>query len=298
MITLAALAALAREHAGDLDQPVAPLLVGDRVFGDGDPPLIMGCINLSRDSTYRESIATSTDGAIRMGLVLAAQGADVVDIGAESSKVTAARAGAEQQTAQLVPVITALAGEGLLVSAETYDPQVARACVQAGASMLNFTGNAHQDEVLRLAAGTRTTVVLCDIRGDNARDVAEGDPLDDPVPGLLERLGERLAAAQAAGVERVVLDPGLGFSQLPREDPRARLSRQARVLANTFRLRRLGRPLCHALPHGFDVFGDEFRTAEGFFAVLAVLGGTSVLRTHEVPRVRAVVEAMRVLSVD
>ena len=298
MISLQALADLAREHAADLDLPVVPLLVGDRVFGADAPPLIMGCVNLSRDSTYRESIATSTEAAIRKGRVLAAQGADVIDVGAESSRATAARVGPVQQIALLVPVVTALAADGVLVSAETYDPEVAEACVEAGATMLNFTGTAQQDEVLRLAAASQTTVVLCDIRGEDARAVAARGQLDDdPVPGLLERLGGRLAAAEAAGVERIVLDPGLGFSQVLREDPQARLSRQAQVLVNTFRLRRLGRPLCHALPHAFDVFGDQFRTAEGFFAVLALLGGTSVLRTHEVPQVRAVVEAMRVLTV-
>ena len=90
MISLSALATLAQTYADDLDLPVAPIVIGDRVR---DQPVLMGCINLSRDSTYRESIATSTEAAIRKGRVLAAQGADVVDIGAESSTAKAARVG-------------------------------------------------------------------------------------------------------------------------------------------------------------------------------------------------------------
>ena len=75
-------------------------------------------------------------------------------------------------------------------------------------------------------------------------------------------------------------------------DPLVRAQHQTMVLLNTFRLRRLGLPVCHALPHAFDLFEEEFRIAEAFFAVLARLGGTGMLRTHEVPRARAVVEAL------
>ena len=96
----------------------------------------------------------------------------------------------------------------------------------------------------------------------------------------------------------MVIDPGLGFYYGNLVDPATRIEHQARVLLNTNRLRVLGRPICHAMPHAFDLFEDQFRTAEGFFAVLAQLGGTGVFRTHEVPQVLAVRSAMQVLSVD
>jgi dihydropteroate synthase len=69
------------------------------------------------------------------------------------------------------------------------------------------------------------------------------------------------------------------------------------VILNTFRLRRLGFPICNAMPHAFDLFEDQFRTAEGFFTVLGQLGGTTIFRTHEVPQVVAVLEALRTLEV-
>jgi len=297
VISLSALATLAQTHQDDLDLPVAPLRVGDRIFPDG-PPALMGCINLSRDSTYRESIATSTESAIRRGRVLAAQGADLIDVGAESSTAKAARISPQQQIDTLAPVISALAREGLLVSAETYDPVVARACLEAGASVLNFTGGEHQDEVFALAARFAATVVLCYVRGENVRDISDVDLDIDPIPGLLEHFEARVAIAMAAGVDRLVLDPGMGFYYGNLVDPQTRLRHQSRVITNTFRLRRLGLPICHALPHAFDTFEEQFRTAEGFFAVLAMLGGTSMLRTHEVPQVRAVVRAMQSLTVS
>jgi dihydropteroate synthase len=297
VISLSALAALAETYRSELDAPVAPIQIADRVFSADGPPLLMGCINLSRDSTYRESIATSTESAIRKGRVLAAQGADLVDLGAESTTAKAARIGAEQQADSLVPVVRALAQEGVLVSAETYEPVVAEACLEAGASVLNFTGAAHQDEVFALAAKYDATVVLCYVRGDDVRDISDVDLDVDPVPGLLTHFTARVAAARQAGVDKIVIDPGMGFYYGNLVDPQVRLRHQSRVIAHTFRLRTLGLPVCHALPHAFDVFEDEFRTAEGFFAVLAMLGGTSMLRTHEVPQVRAVVRAMRSLTI-
>jgi dihydropteroate synthase len=88
----------------------------------------------------------------------------------------------------------------------------------------------------------------------------------------------------------------MGFFYGNLVDPMTRVRHQARVLMNSFRLRELGLPICNAVPHAFDLFEDQFRTAEGFFTVLSLLGGTSVVRTHEVPQVAAVVSAMGLLS--
>jgi len=81
-------------------------------------------------------------------------------------------------------------------------------------------------------------------------------------------------------------------------DPITRARHQAQVIINSFRLRTLGYPICHALPHAFDLFEDHFRTAEGFFAVLASLGGVSLMRTHEVAQVSRVLRAMGALDVQ
>jgi dihydropteroate synthase len=117
------------------------------------------------------------------------------------------------------------------------------------------------------------------------------------LPYLVDHFGPRLERAASLGVEQVVIDPGLGFYYGNLVDPTVRVRHQAAVLAQCFRLRRLGVPICNALPHAFDLFEDEFRKAEGFFAVLARLGGTDLLRTHEVGHVRAVLAAMDVLDV-
>jgi dihydropteroate synthase len=119
---------------------------------------------------------------------------------------------------------------------------------------------------------------------------------DDPIPALIDHFGPRLDRAQELGVERLFVDPGLGFYYGNLLDGEARVRHQAKVFLNTFRLRVLGWPVCHALPHAFDFFREEVRTAESFFAVLAAMGRTGLFRTHEVPRVRAVLDTMQVIE--
>jgi dihydropteroate synthase len=140
-------------------------------------------------------------------------------------------------------------------------------------------------------------VILCFVELDNVRDVGALPTDADPMPHLVDHFGPRLARARELGVERVVIDPGMGFFYANLVDPTTRVRHQARVLAQSFRLRSLGVPICNALPHAFDLFEDEFRKAEGFFAVLAQLGGTHLFRTHEVAHVRAVLAAMGNLDV-
>jgi dihydropteroate synthase len=295
VISLEDLAALRGAYAADLALPVTPVRIGDVRIGD-TAPVLMGTVNLSRASTYRESVAVSQESAIRKARVQVAEGAQVVDLGAESSTARADRVSADDQIAALVPVIEAVAGE-TVVSVETYEPSVVRKGLAAGARILNMTGREHEDEMFGLAAEYDAAVVLCFVGQDNVREIGSVPMEADPMPHLVDHFGPRLERARELGVTGVVIDPGMGFYYANLVDPTARVRHQARVLAQSFRLRSLGVPVCNALPHAFDLFEDQFRTAEGFFAVIAQLGGTHLFRTHEVAHVRAVLAAMGDLSV-
>ena len=128
---MAALAELAAAHEDSLTHPVGPLHISDRVFDVDAAPILMGTVNLSRDSTYRESVAVSQESAVRKARVMAAEGAALVDIGAESSTARAARVDAQQQSDLLLPVIEQLVKDDILVSVETYEPLVVEAALQA-----------------------------------------------------------------------------------------------------------------------------------------------------------------------
>ncbi len=296
MLSLATLTELDVSRDAEFRSPIPPLLIGDRAFDVDDRPVVMGAVNLSRDSTYRESIAVSVASAVRKARVMAAQGAALIDVGAESSTARAARADAAAQIRALVPVIERVTDEGILVSVETYDPEVVRAGLKAGAQALNLTGVEHQDVILELAAERAATVILCYSGGGNVREITDVTIDEDPIPALLEHFGPRIELARARGVDRIVIDPGMGFYYGNLTDPLVRARHQSRVLLAGFRLRVLGVPVCNALPHAFDLFEDQFRSAEGFFAVLAAMGGTGVFRTHEVAQVSAVLNAMKALD--
>lgn len=269
--------------------------VGGKLFNFNSSPAIMGVVNLSADSWYRESVCLTAESAIQRGRVLREQGADVVDIGAESTLAQAARADEAAQNSKLIPVIENLRAAEVLVSVETYQPAVTRACFDAGANILNLTGAEQTDELFRMVAAHDAAVIICYVQGKNVRDVGNFDFSADPVEMMRDYFSRQIEIAQRCGVEKIILDPGLGFYYRNLQDSAVRVRHQMTVFLNTFRLRTLGFPICHALPHAFEYFGEEVRCAEPFFAVLAALGKTDLFRTHEVPRIRGVLETMKVL---
>ena len=293
MLTLEHLAALAQTHAAELRATVAEFDLGGCHFDFNTQPAIMGVVNLSADSWYRESVCLSADAAIARGRVLHAQGAAVIDVGAESTLAHAARVDALAQNSKLLPVVRELSAEGILVSVETYNLEVTRACLEAGAKVLNLTGTVGSEEMYRLVAVHEAAVIICYVQGANVREVSEFDLAADPVALMRDFFAGQIELATRAGVKRIFIDPGLGFYYRNLQDSAVRVRHQMKVFLNTFRLRALGWPICHALPHAFEFFGEEVRCAEPCFAVLAALGKTVLFRTHEVARTRAVLETMR-----
>lgn len=293
MLTLEDLAELAEQHRGALGASVAGFEVRGRRFDPGAGPALMGVVNLSRDSWYRESVVLTADAAVRRGRRLAVEGAAIIDVGAESTLDHAARAGEATQIAQLVPVVRGLAAEGVLVSVETYAPAVAAACFEAGAAVLNLTGTSDAEAMYRIVAEHEAAVIICHVAGRHVRDVGDLDLGGDPVARMADQFAREIDRATRLGVQRIWIDPGLGFYYPNLQDSATRVRYQLRAFLDTFRLRALGWPTCHALPHAFEYFEDEVRSAEPFFAVLALLGKTDLLRTHEVGKVRGVVRALR-----
>jgi dihydropteroate synthase len=295
MLDFKTLRDLIRDHGAALDAPVQEFEVAGRHFAFNRRRALMGVINLSVDSWYQESVCRSEAEAIQRGLDLAREGADLVDIGAESTLPNAARIGADDQIAQLIPVIRALSTQGVLCSVESYDPRVIEAAAVAGARVFNLTGFAEEEDVLRLAARFDAAVVLCYVQGQHVRQVGNFEFADDVTEEQERYFREHVARARSLGVERLIVDPGLGFYYRNLEDGALRVNYQLHTFLNAFRWNRLGYPVMNILPHAPEIFGPEHRrAAEPFFAVLAMLGGTHVIRTHELPlvaRIRTALDA-------
>jgi len=294
MLTLEQLAGLLEKNRAAASAHVKEFPIGGKPFAFNSQPAIMGVINLSPDSWYRESVCLTAEAAVQRGKVLREQGADIVDLGAESTLAQTARADDAAQNSRLLPVIKELRQAGVLVSVETYQSAVTRACLEAGANILNLTGTDGTDELYRLVAAHDAAVIICYVQGKNVRETGDFDFSADPIEMMRGYFARQIEIAQRHGVEKIILDPGLGFYYRNLQDSAVRVRHQMNIFLNTFRLRTLGFPICHALPHAFEYFRDEVRCAEPFFTVLAALGKTDLFRTHEVPRLKAVLDTMKV----
>lgn len=292
MLTIEHLAVLLDAHRNEASTHVKEFELAGRQFQFNSEPFVMGVVNLSGDSWYRESVCLGVDAAVRRGRILNAQGAHLVDVGAESTLAHAARVGEAQQRSALIPVVKELRRDGILVSVETYEPLVAKACLEAGANVLNLTGSGPNEEIYRMVAANGAAVIICYVQGPNVREVGDFNFSADPVALMRDYFREQIQTAKRNGVDKIFIDPGLGFYYRNLQDSAVRVRHQMQVFLNSFRLRQLGYPICNALPHAFEFFEEEVRCAEPFFAVLAALGKTDLFRTHEVTRTRAVLRTM------
>lgn len=292
MLRLESLAALHDAHRDALKARVASFELRGKVFDSTQRPHLMGVVNLSPDSWYRESVVLNTEAAVLRGRRLFVEGADLVDVGAESTILHAVRVDEAGQRSVLPPVVRELTAAGVLVSVETYHPTVTEACLKAGAAVLNLTGTRDNGEHYRRVADHDAGVIICYVAGEHVRAVENLDQGEDHTRTLHDYFARQIELAVKCGVKRIWIDPGMGFYYKNLQDSTERVRYQMRTLLQTFRLRTLGWPTCHALPHAFEFFGEEVRSAEGFFAVLALLGKTDLLRTHEVARVMGVVRTM------
>ncbi|MEO6035266.1 MAG: dihydropteroate synthase [Verrucomicrobiota bacterium] len=294
MLSLENLSDLWDQNRGAISVRVKEFSIGSRRFPFNSEPAIMGVVNLSPDSWYRESVCLSAEQAVARGKILTSQGAAIIDVGAESSLAQAKRVDAAGQNSKLLPVIKGLRAQNILVSIETYQSLVTRACLEAGANLLNLTGAECSDEMFRMAADHEAAVIICFVQGSNVREVANFDFGTDPILLMSDYFSRQIEIAERCGVQKILIDPGLGFYYRNLQDSEVRVRHQMNIFLNSFRLRTLGFPVCHALPHAFEFFGEEVRCAEPFFAMLAALGKTDLFRTHEVPRTKAVLDTLKV----
>jgi dihydropteroate synthase len=276
-----------------LNTPVRTFSLGGRFFDFNRYRYLVGVINLSTDSWYRESVCATTEDAIRRAEMLAQDGADLIDIGAESTLPQARRADVQQQLERLLPVVEALKARNLLVSVESYYPEVFEACAKVGIDVFNLTGMRDEADVFKLAVHYDTAVILCYVQGETVREVSDLRLHRDMLAVIRDAFGAVLARAEQVGLTKCFIDPGLGFYYNNLQDSRRRIQYQLNTFVQCFRLHELGYPTFNILPHAPEIFlEDERRAAEPFFSVLAMLGGTHVIRSHEIRTVHRIRQVM------
>jgi dihydropteroate synthase len=180
-----------------------------------DRCLVMGVVNVTPDSFSDGGQWLDAATAIRHGLELVAAGADIIDVGGESTRPGAQRIDAEEEQRRVLPVIRALVAEGVTVSVDTMRSVTARESLEAGAHIVNDVSGGRADPAMvSLVAQTGSPMVLMHWRGHSA-EMQQHTRYDDLVGDIVSELGVQVDAALAAGVDpgRIILDPGLGFSK-------------------------------------------------------------------------------------
>jgi dihydropteroate synthase len=182
--------------------------------------LVMGVVNVTPDSFSDGGAWFESKAAVAHGLQLAAEGADIVDVGGESTRPGAERIGEQEELRRVAPVISELARAGLTVSVDTTRAAVAEFALGAGARMVNDVSGGRSDPRLpRLVAEARVPYAIMHSRGPS-RDMQERAVYDDVVREVRDELRQRVDAVTAAGVDRsaIIVDPGIGFAKLPRHN--------------------------------------------------------------------------------
>ncbi len=249
----------------------------------GERTLVMGILNVTPDSFSDGGLYTDPGRAVEHALEMVEAGADIIDVGGESTRPGAEPVPAEEERRRVVPVIRALRRQSdVLISVDSYKAEVARAAVEAGADIVNdISGLGFDEEMPQLLATSGVGLVLMHIKG-TPRTMQRNPVYRDVIGEISGYFAERLAKAEEAGIsrEQVVLDPGIGFGK--------QLVHNLEILRRLKEFCRLGRPLLVGpsrksfigaildLPPGQRLEGTAAAVA------LSIAGGADVVRVHDV----------------
>ena len=265
-----------------------------RTLALGERTLIMGIINVTPDSFSDGGQLLNPQRAVDAGVQMVADGADLLDVGGESTRPGAEPLAQDEERRRVVPVIDGLSARVKVpISIDTYKPAVADAAIDAGATVVNdISGLRYEPDLATVVARRRAAVVLMHTRG-RSKDMYKEATYHDVVDEVLDELRESIAFATAAGIaaERIVVDPGLGFAKeaahtyeaLARLDEFSELSRP--LIVGPSRKRFLTRPLGSEIPASTR----DWATAAAVAA--AVFAGAHIVRVHAV---REMVQVVRV----
>jgi dihydropteroate synthase len=256
--------------------------VRDRTLSNADHTLVMGVVNVTPDSFSDGGRWFDTSAAVRHGMAMIAAGADLIDVGGESTRPGAEAVEAADELRRVLPVVEALAGAGAVVSIDTSKAVVAESALAAGAAVVNDVTALGDRDMAGVVAEAEAGVVLMHMQG-TPRTMQEDPHYDDVVAEVRDHLTSRAARAADAGVgrDRICIDPGIGFGK--NLEHNLELLRRLPALTDT------GYPvLVGASRKSFlaGILGDlpvrERDVPTVAAHVLAIAGGAAVIRVHEV----------------
>ena len=252
----------------------------------------MGVVNVTPDSFSDGGRHLDPKAAIDRAKALIEEGADILDVGAESSRPGARGVSADEELSRLLPVLEGLSDCAVPISVDTAKPEVMRAAIAAGASMINDIGALRPSGALETVAPSDVAVCLMHMQGE-PRTMQHEPRYGDVVAEVGAFLAERVAAAEAAGIarERIVVDPGFGFGKT--------VAHNFELLRNLDRIAALGLPVLAGWSRKSTLGAitgrgaDDRLAASLAAALLAVERGARIVRVHDVAATR---DALQVLA--
>lgn len=256
------------------------------MFSQSDKPLIMGILNITPDSFSDGGSFLSVNAALRQAQLMVAQGADIIDIGGESTRPGSSSIDPQEQIRRVIPIIEQIRlrmDSNVKISIDTTRSEVAKAALMAGANMINDVSAGQDDRaILTVAAQFEVPIVLMHKQGD-PKTMQNNPYYDDVVQEVIQTLNERIEAAVRAGVHRnrIFIDPGIGFGKR-RQDNLDLLAHLHDIVAlgfpvllGTSRKQFMG-ALCHVNAP------SELVTATAVTTALGVMAGVRMFRVHDV----------------
>lgn len=262
---------------------------------DSRTPVIMGILNVTPDSFSDGGSYASVDDAVDAGRKMIEDGALIIDVGGESTRPGADPVSEEEELNRVLEVVRSLAQENICVSIDTRHASIARACVDAGASIINDVMGFRDPEMVKAAASSDVGLVVMHMQGDDPRTMQDSPEYTDVVDEVAVYLKARASELEEAGIDhdRICLDPGPGFGKTAKQT--------IQLMRNFQEFVHLGYPLMVAVSRksyiGYAYNIDDPKQRDDASAAEALMAcelGASVIRTHNVPlTVKSVEENLR-----
>jgi dihydropteroate synthase len=255
-----------------------------------DRPLIMGVLNITPDSFYDGGRFYSSGTAIEHALRLAEEGADIIDVGGESTRPSADATSVEEELGRVIPVIKGIrTRSNVFISIDTYKARVAQEAVDAGADMINdISGLSFDPKIGEVAAESKVPIVIMHIKG-TPKEMQVSPRYDDVIGEIRGFFAERIVFAKQCGIgeENIILDPGIGFGK--------RLDDNLMIIKELRRFKNLGKPILigtsmKAFIGKLAGSPDPEERVEGTLAsvALSLWNGADIVRVHDVKKARRV----------
>ncbi|MBN2250827.1 MAG: dihydropteroate synthase [Candidatus Altiarchaeota archaeon] len=247
-----------------------------------DRTLVMGILNVTPDSFYDGGMHSDTKAAVEHALRMIDEGADIIDIGGESSRPGARSVPVEKELGRVLPVVKELAGAVTVpLSIDTYKPKVAQDCIKAGASIINDITGLGDAAMRKVAAEYGVPAVVMHMKGTPS-NMQDAPAYADVIGEINEFFRQRILEAHEAGVEDIILDPGIGFGKT--------VEHNFLILRNLRHFRELGHTLLVGVSR--KSFIRKTVNESGVFAgsiaatALAAFNGADIVRVHDIAACR------------